>query len=208
MQSKLAARRVRSAEAADGAYNLTSGDLARTLHVDLKTIHNWVNQGHLAGRRTQGRHLRFRRTEVVRFMRRFGYPVPDHVGTAPARVLVTRADGAKTRPIVLGRGIRSAACEGLFNATIEVVTGQHEIVVIDLDTYNHHPVFEMIKALRHRPSTCGIPLVGMSRNTSYRRSFIDQGGDAALAQKANELTATVRWLIGSLNVTPDGVTLA
>src|SRR5688572_11777185 len=170
MPSKLPARRVRSAEAADGAYHLTSGDLARILHVDLKTIHNWVNQGHLTGRRTQGRHLRFRRTEVVRFMRQFGYPVPEHVGLAPARVLVTRADGIKGRPILLGRGIRQLACEGLFNAAIEVVTGHHEIVVIDLDTYSAQPVFEMIRALRHRPSTSGIPLVGMSRNTTSRKS--------------------------------------
>src|SRR5262245_56916767 len=28
----------------DGVYSLTAGDLARLLGVDLKTIHNWVNQ--------------------------------------------------------------------------------------------------------------------------------------------------------------------
>lgn len=208
MPSKLAARRVRSVEAADGAYSLTSGDLARILHVDLKTIHNWVNQGHLTGRRTQGRHLRFRRTEVVRFMRQFGYPVPEHVGSAPARVLLTRADGVKARPIVLGRGIRSTSCEGLFNAAIEAVVGQHEIVVIDLDTYHQNPVVEMIRALRQRPSTSGMPLVGLSRNTSHRKTFVAQGGDAGVPQKASELNATVRWLIGNVNSTPEGVSLA
>ena len=64
---------------------LTAGDLSRILHVDLKTVHNWVAAGHLFGRRTAGRHLRFARASVVRFARQYGYPIPTGLGAYPGQ---------------------------------------------------------------------------------------------------------------------------
>jgi hypothetical protein len=45
--------------------------------VDLKTVHHWVTRGKVAHFRTEGRHLRFRRNDVVRFLRAHAYPLPD-----------------------------------------------------------------------------------------------------------------------------------
>ena len=43
----------------------TASELARFCHVDLKTIHNWVEKGEIRHFRTPGRHLRFRRPDVI-----------------------------------------------------------------------------------------------------------------------------------------------
>ena len=51
--------------------------LADFCEVDLKTVHHWADRGKVAHFRTEGRHLRFRRNDVVRFLRAHGYPLPD-----------------------------------------------------------------------------------------------------------------------------------
>ncbi len=54
--------------------------MARFCQVNLKTIHNWADKGEIEHFRTPGRHLRFRRLDVIKFLRKFGYPVPPVVG--------------------------------------------------------------------------------------------------------------------------------
>jgi len=53
-----------------------ASELADICKVDLKTIHNWVDKGHLPAFRTPGRHLRFKAADVLAFVQKFGYPVP------------------------------------------------------------------------------------------------------------------------------------
>src|SRR5882757_8137614 len=60
-----------------GAELFTASQLARFCQVDLKTIHNWADKGEVRHFRTPGRHLRFRRADVIEFLRKYGYPVPD-----------------------------------------------------------------------------------------------------------------------------------
>jgi hypothetical protein len=60
----------------------TAQVLADFCEVDLKTVHHWADRGKVAHFRTDGRHLRFRRNDVVRFLRAHGYPLPDALGRA------------------------------------------------------------------------------------------------------------------------------
>jgi excisionase family DNA binding protein len=61
----------------------TAPQVAKICSTDLKTIHNWVNRGEIKFFRTPGRHLRFRRQDILDFLVKFGYPIPE--GFAPAR---------------------------------------------------------------------------------------------------------------------------
>ncbi len=61
----------------------TAPQVAKICSTDLKTIHNWVNRGEIKSFRTPGRHLRFRREDILEFLTRFGYPVPN--GFSPSR---------------------------------------------------------------------------------------------------------------------------
>lgn len=57
----------------------TGQDVARFCEVDLKTVHHWADRGKIPHYRTEGRHLRFRRNDVVRFLRAHGYPIDDEL---------------------------------------------------------------------------------------------------------------------------------
>jgi excisionase family DNA binding protein len=54
----------------------TGQDVARFCQVDLKTVHHWADRGRIAHHRTEGRHLRFRRNDVLGFLRTHRYPLP------------------------------------------------------------------------------------------------------------------------------------
>lgn len=64
----------------------TAADVARYCDVDLKTIHNWADRGQIRHFRTPGRHLRVRHVDLVDFLRRYGYPLPQSLQLEAARV--------------------------------------------------------------------------------------------------------------------------
>jgi excisionase family DNA binding protein len=68
----------------------TAPQVAKICSTDLKTIHNWVNRGEIKSFRTPGRHLRFRRQDILDFLSRFGYPIPE--GFSPSRKKVVICD--------------------------------------------------------------------------------------------------------------------
>ena len=72
----------------------TAQDVATFCEVDLKTIHHWVAAGKIVHHRTEGRHLRFRRNDVVRFLRAHHYPLHATLTTAEPRVFLA-FDGAE-----------------------------------------------------------------------------------------------------------------
>jgi excisionase family DNA binding protein len=77
----------------------TASEVARFCQVDLKTIHNWAERGELDHFRTPGRHLRFRRSDVLDFLRRYGYPIPVTLVRERAMVTVIEASRAMGREL-------------------------------------------------------------------------------------------------------------
>jgi len=73
-----------------------ASELADLCKVDLKTIHNWVDKGHLAAFRTPGRHLRFKAADVLAFMTKFGYPVPASLAADVAATDVPKGEAVLT----------------------------------------------------------------------------------------------------------------
>lgn len=170
------------------------------LDVDLKTIHNWVRHGHLHGRRTKGRHLRFHRTEVVRFMRRFGYHIPESIGRAVPRVVLVGVPEQNARAVrTLGASVAIESYDCLFDAALVVAGGEFEVVVVELDQFVISHVTELIAALRRRAVTQGVAIVGLSAVPERREQFVEAGGDVAVSAPT-DLRATVRWLTGAAPV--------
>lgn len=180
---------------------LTSGDIARMLHVDLKTIHNWVAQGHIQGTRTKGRHLRFERNRVVRFMREYGYPLPEYLGTAPPRVVV---DASAKGPWVasLRRATQLVECDSLFACSLVLGAEPPEVTLVGLDQALPR-VLEFCTAVSSWEATSGVALVGIGSKPQARQAFLDAGGRVALSEgKASEVRSLVQYLVGAGSTCP------
>jgi len=107
-RGRAAPRRTRSA--VPQAY--LASQLAAICDVDLKTIHNWCERGDdtelpsLEHFRTKGGHLRFEHGAVLRFLSRWGYPIPDPLLLDRPHVVVVEPDPSARAEVVRVLGLR------------------------------------------------------------------------------------------------------
>jgi len=176
-------------------------------HVDLKTIHNWVTQGHIQGSRTKGRHLRFERNRVVRFMREYGYPLPSYLGTPALRVLVESSlRGAWLT--ALRKAARVVDAPGLFACSLVLSAEPCEVAIVGLDQGLSH-VLDFCQAVTNWGPTSGVALVGVGSRPRARQAFLAAGGNATLAPaRSSDVKVLVQYLVGAYPTCPVAAELA
>jgi len=105
-----------------------ASQLASICDVDLKTIHNWCDRnaesegGQLECFRTPGGHLRFRQSAVLRFLSRWGYPIPDALLRDRPHVLFVEPNEERRKKILLGLGLTRPGQES--ETIVEPADGQ------------------------------------------------------------------------------------
>ncbi|MCU0660709.1 MAG: helix-turn-helix domain-containing protein [Myxococcota bacterium] len=113
----------------------TAPQVAKICCTDLKTIHNWVNRGEIKSFRTPGRHLRFRRQDVIEFLGKYGYPVPE--GFVPLRKSVVILDSGdaslKSLKRVLGRDFEVDGFTDNIDALLHIGHKKPNIVLVNAD---------------------------------------------------------------------------
>jgi excisionase family DNA binding protein len=154
----------------------TASEVAHFCQVDLKTIHNWADRGEIRHFRTPGRHLRFRASDVLEFLRKFGYPVPDELRAGKPRVLVVDEDG--TALANLERALSPRFDVQTFAEPIDafVALGSNppDVLVIDAAT-TKLDVLAAIRRLRSMPATENVRVIVHSARADLRQLAIDAG---------------------------------
>jgi excisionase family DNA binding protein len=145
---------------------LTASQVARFCQVDLKTIHNWAERGEISHFRTPGRHLRFRRPDVLDFLQRFGYPIPEELASARPRVLIVDTDAEHAERA-------RAMLEPLFDVFVSadpvsalVTVGAARPSVLVLGELGPLDPSETLTALKDHPVTRHTPVVLIDRPSS------------------------------------------
>jgi excisionase family DNA binding protein len=171
----------------------TASEFAHICGVDLKTIHNWADKGQIKHFRTPGRHLRFRRLDVIDFLRKYGYPIPESLRSGKPKVVVVDGD-----PVVLavirkglGRRFEVATFQDPFEALVALGTTEPDVLVIDIDVGG-------LDGIRCLTRLCSIEATSHVRTIVYsneerRRSALEAGasdfiarGDVTLLREALE----------------------
>lgn len=113
----------------------TAPQVAKICSVNLKTIHNWVERGEMKSFRTPGRHLRFRRQDILDFLTRFGYPVPEGF-TPTQRRIVIFADNETLRPLKrsLSRDFEVAAFTDQVEGLLSIGQQKPDLVLVNTDS--------------------------------------------------------------------------
>lgn len=142
---------------------VSATELARYCQVDIKTIHNWAARGDLPHFRTPGRHLRFRRADVLHFLRTYGYPIPGWMLDGPLRVV---ALGTSSQTAPLGLVLQSSFLYEAFSDPLlfllELGGRPPEAALIFARPADVHPsAQDVIAALRAHPRTQRTRLVGI-----------------------------------------------
>lgn len=178
----------------------TASEVARFCQVDLKTIHNWAERGEIRHFRTPGRHLRFRRGDVLDFLRRYGYPVPDVLVSGRPRVHVVDADtqALETTRRQLADAVETQAFTDLVDALISVGQETPDVLVIDPDGLAGLDVMHCVARLRSHDATRNTRIVVYSNASSHRELGLEAGVSAFIAKPdSDKLKQALDGLIGS-----------
>ena len=113
----------------------TASQFAQFCHVDLKTIHNWADKGQIRHFRTPGRHLRFRRLDVLDFLRKYGYPIPEVLRGIKPKVVVVDDDPNSLASLrrLLSRRFEVTTFQDPFDALVAVGVLEPDAMVVDID---------------------------------------------------------------------------
>jgi excisionase family DNA binding protein len=176
----------------------TASDVARFCQVDLKTIHNWAEKGEIRHFRTPGRHLRFRRLDILDFLRKYGYPIPDALRSGKPKVVIVDADPAvlATARRALSKRFDLVTFVDVFDALVAVGTLQPDALVLDVDVPGVDGL-RCLERLRAIEATAHIRCIVYSSRADLRKRATEAGAyDFVSKGDAGELRDSLEKLMG------------
>ncbi len=169
---------------------VSAAELARYCDVDLKTIHNWTNRGKIEGIRTEGRHLRFRRLDVVDFLRAYEIPLPDELRAGSARVVVV--DGAAGDTAALRKALARRFEVEVFDDPVDglLCLGAFDADVVVLGDVSPLDLRSVVVSLHASPSTRSSRVVTLGPPARGAVASAPRGDVAALCDVIEGVTGT------------------
>ena len=154
----------------------TASDVARFCQVDLKTIHNWADKGEIRHFRTPGRHLRFRRLDVLDFLRKYGYPIPEVLRLGKPKVVVVDEDPAVLAAVrrTLSKKFDLTTFQDPFDALVAVGSLQPDALILDVKTPGLDGV-RALERLRAIDATAHIRCIVYSAHEDAKKAATDAG---------------------------------
>jgi excisionase family DNA binding protein len=161
----------------------TASDLARFCQVDLKTIHNWAEKGEIPHFRTPGRHLRFRRLDVVEFLRKYGYAIPDALRGARPNIVVVEQDATTLAAIkrALAKRFEVTAFHEPVDALVSLATSQTDALVLDVDIPGFDGV-RFLARLRANAATSHVRVFVYTAHLEFEPQVLEAGAASFVAK--------------------------
>ncbi|MGK4004742.1 response regulator [Sorangium sp. So ce1036] len=176
----------------------TASDVARFCQVDLKTIHNWADKGEIRHFRTPGRHLRFRRLDVLDFLRKYGYPIPEILRMGKPKVVVVDDDPAVLAALrkTLSRRFDLTTFQDPFDALVAVGNIQPDALILDVMMPGLDGV-RCLERLRSIDATSHIRCIVYSNHEDMKKNATEAGAyDFIKKGEAGELRDLLERLMG------------
>jgi excisionase family DNA binding protein len=176
----------------------TASEVARFCQVDLKTIHNWADRGEVRHFRTPGRHLRFRRVDVLDFLRKYGYPIPEILRQGRPSVHVIEEDPQQLENLkkALSTRFDVTGFSDPVDALIAVGSETPDVVVIDVGGTKIDGL-SCIARLKASDATRHVRLVVYSGREDKKGRSLEAGASAYVSRPdLQKLADTIHALMG------------
>ena len=170
----------------------TAQDVARFCEVDLKTVHHWAERGRVPHHRTEGRHLRFRRNDLVRFLRAHGYPLPDAIAEVRPKIISTITHEELSKKLSSRFSVRRV--DTAIQAIARMMADEPDAIVFAFDDPSFSGAAALV-ALKSDPATSWVALA-VSAPSALVSAAKDAGADIAVPHEdvtrlASELGRTL-----------------
>jgi len=177
----------------------TTHDLSRLLHVNPRSVINWIEQDLLQSFRTPGGHRRVRHEDLIVFLRKHKIPIPVSLTAGTFNVLVVENENGISEMIqsaLAGKNSYniSNARDGI-NALIAVGRERPDLIILDLRISGVDGL-EICRQLKADPSN-HTAVLAISGQSDQEQPAIAAGADAFLAKpvQAETLVAQMQKLL-------------
>jgi two-component system, OmpR family, response regulator RpaA len=162
----------------------TTHEVSRLLHVNPRSVINWIEQSLLPSYRTPGGHRRIRRDDLLAFLRKHQIPTPESLVEGKFNVLIVDdeqeiVDLVKTFLLRQGGYDVATASDGI-SALLEVGRAKPDLLILDImiPGVDGIEVCRRIKADSNNRSI----IIAVSGNAEHENDIIRAGADVFMVK--------------------------
>jgi excisionase family DNA binding protein len=162
----------------------TTHEVSRLLHVNPRSVINWIEQSLLPSYRTPGGHRRIRRDDLLAFLRKHQIPTPESLVEGKFSVLIVDdeqeiVDIMKVFLERQGDYEISSASDGI-TALIEVGRTKPDLMILDIMI----PEVDGIEVCRRikEDSNNRTVIIAVSGNAEHEKRILQSGADAFMSK--------------------------
>ena len=168
---------------------VTISEASKLCGVSLKTITNWIEQGHIKAHKTVGGHRRILREDLYRFMTEQKIPLPDQEkSNSRKKILIVDDDKIIVETIVMAleedeHGYEVISSSDGFEAGLQMNHFKPDLVILDImmPDINGYEVCKRIKSRPESQSTKVIVLSAYLDEENFQK-MKDFGADACFSK--------------------------
>ena len=162
----------------------TTHEVSHLLHVNPRSVINWIEQSLLPSYRTPGGHRRIRRDDLLAFLRKHQIPTPESLVEGKFSVLIVddEQEIVEIMKVFLQRqgGYQIATASDGITALIEVGRAKPDLMILDIMI----PGVDGIEVCRRikADSNNRTVIIAVSGNSEHENRILQSGADAFMTK--------------------------
>jgi excisionase family DNA binding protein len=162
----------------------TTHEVSHLLHVNPRSVINWIEQSLLPSYRTPGGHRRIRRDDLLAFLRKHQIPTPESLVEGKFTVLIVddELEIVDIMKVFLQRqgGYQIATASDGITALIEVGRAKPDLMILDIMI----PGVDGIEVCRRikADSNNRTVIIAVSGNSEHEKRILESGADAFMSK--------------------------
>jgi excisionase family DNA binding protein len=165
----------------------TTHEISRLLHVNPRSVINWIEQDRLSSYRTPGGHRRIRREDLVAFLRKHQIPTPAELADGTYSIFIVEDEEEIVDLIrnFLSRqgGYDISSASNGISALIEIGRSKPDLIILDIRIPGVDGL-EVCRRIKADPTNTAA-IVAISGQAEVEQKILQTGADAFLAKPLN-----------------------
>ena len=162
----------------------TTHEVSRLLHVNPRSVINWIEQSLLPSYRTPGGHRRIRRDDLLAFLRKHQIPTPESLVEGKFNVLIVddEQEIVDIMKVFLERqgGYEISTASDGITALLEVGRTKPDLMILDIMIPGVDGI-EVCRRIKEDANNRTV-IIAVSGNTEHEKRILQSGADAFMSK--------------------------
>jgi len=162
----------------------TTHEVSHLLHVNPRSVINWIEQSLLPSYRTPGGHRRIRRDDLLAFLRKHQIPTPESLVEGKFSILIVDDENEIVDIIKLflqrQGGYQIATASDGITALIEVGRAKPDLMILDIMIAGVDGI-EVCRRIKEDSNNRTV-IIAVSGNTEHEKRILQSGADVFMSK--------------------------